>query len=85
MYFPYCMDLSKEDDINDEIWQHLHFKNIDALNILDRKKFCIDNIRQEIEFGCSPCPDILSSKFGEKTSIMFISTVYGLIFTNLQV
>jgi len=58
---------------------------MDSLDILDVNKFSIDLIRQEVNSGCSPCPDILTNDFGKKTSILFVSTVYGFIFNYLKV
>ena len=85
MSFSSIHSLSSQDVVNDEIWQYLHSKNTNSLHILDGNKFSIEKIRQEINLGCSPCPDILTDQFGKKPSIMFISTVYGLIFDYLQV
>jgi len=84
MSFSPKQKLSTQDSVNDEIWKHLH-SNFDALDILDKNKFSIERIRREINVGCSPCPDILTNNFGKKSSVIFISTVYGLIYDYLQV
>jgi hypothetical protein len=39
---------------------------------------------EEIDSGCSPCPDIISDNFGHKKSVVFVSTVYGLIHSKLE-
>ncbi|MHB1407445.1 MAG: hypothetical protein ACYCV0_17870 [Desulfitobacteriaceae bacterium] len=85
MNFPSSHRLSSEDNVNDKIWKHLHSMDLDSLSTLDGTRFSIDLIRQEVNSGCSPCPDILTADFGKKTSVMFVSTVYGLIYNYLQV
>lgn len=83
MGFPCSPDLVITDEVNDEIWQHLHLKNRNALDTFNHDKYCIKKIKEEITTGCSPCPDILTKDFGKKTSVLFISTVYGLIYKYL--
>jgi hypothetical protein len=73
------IDFAEVDKINNDIWRHIHITNPDALNILDNNKFGIGEIKKEIETGCSPCPDIVSKYFGNKPSVLFISTVYGYV------
>ncbi|EIJ78319.1 hypothetical protein PB1_12184 [Bacillus methanolicus PB1] len=70
--------------INNLIWRHLHYENLDAFEVLNPKKFGIEFIKGEINIGCSPCPDILTENFGKSISIMFVSTVYSLIHSYLQ-
>lgn len=71
--------LRRADQVNDLIWGHLHTNNTDAIQMFNPKKFDLDTIAQEINLGCSPCPDITSSLFGKKQSVLFLSTVYGKI------
>ncbi|MCZ2845228.1 MAG: hypothetical protein O2U61_01820 [Candidatus Bathyarchaeota archaeon] len=68
-------DFVEVDEINNDIWKHIHYSNSNALNTLDRNKFGMVEIKKEIETGCSPCPDIISKDFGIKPSVLFISTV----------
>ena len=79
MAFTNKLKLKMDDKINDEIWINLNTNDRAGLNLLDAKYFSIDNIIREINTGCSPCPDILTENFGSKPSVMFVSTVYGLV------
>ncbi|WP_044895871.1 hypothetical protein [Bacillus alveayuensis] len=79
MAFTNKLKLKMDDKINDEIWRNLNANDRAGLNLLDEKYFSIDNIIKEINTGCSPCPDILTENFGSKPSVMFVSTVYGLV------
>ena len=82
MAFNNDLQLKQEDVTNDRIWTKLNSK--EYLNLLDHKSFSIENIVKEIDTGCSPCPDILTKDFGVKPSILFVSTVYGLIYKYLN-
>lgn len=84
MQSPSPLQLIQQDPLNDEIWQYLHTQNTDALHLLNEEQYALDLIQQEIDTGCSPCPDILSADFGNQPSVMFVSTVYGLIHKYLQ-
>lgn len=77
-------NLCERDSINDLIWAHLHSENLDALEVLNPNKFGIELMKEEIKSGYSPCPDILTKNFGKSFSVMFVSTVYGLIHNYLQ-
>lgn len=83
MGFPQSINCLREDTINDKIWGYLHNTDRNPLDVLNPKKFSISNIIDELNTGCSPCPDILTSDFGGKPSVIFISTVYGLIYKYL--
>jgi hypothetical protein len=82
MAFMNDLPLKQVDRINDKIWTKLNRK--EQLKLLDPKSFSIKNIEKEIETGCSPCPDIITKDFGAKPSILFVSTVYGLIYKYLN-
>ncbi len=79
MPFPTQLPLSSKDAVNDRIWHHLHMRDYNALDVLNPERFSIDKIRNEIRTGCSPCPDVLTGEFGDRPSVVFVSTVYGLI------
>jgi len=83
MAFPREIKLPIRDSTNDRIWRHLQHST-EPLKDLDSGKFCVPKIIEEIETGCSPCPDILTEDFGTKPSVLFVSTVYGLIFKYLK-
>jgi hypothetical protein len=76
--FPQDIKLPVQDSTNDRIWQHLH-GSTKPLEDLCPSKFCIPKIIEELKTGCSPCPDILTGSFGREPSVLFVSTVYGLI------
>lgn len=84
MKSPFHHKISSFDPLNNEIWKYLHSTHTDSLSTLEQSKYSIDLMLREIQFGCSPCPDILTQDFGKKTSVMFISTVYGLIYEYLK-
>lgn len=73
------LNLKTNDIINDTIWGYNPLSKIEASKLIKQgfgeKGF--QSIENEIIKGCSPCPDIVSNYFGEKPSIMFISTVYA--------
>jgi hypothetical protein len=78
MAFPQDIKLPVQDSTNDRIWQYLQ-ESTKPLDDLCSTKFCIPKIIDEIGTGCSPCPDILTDGFGREPSVLFVSTVYGLI------
>ncbi len=83
MCFP-GFELVKIDKINDEIWQKKPEDIEKSLRHLNENKFGIGCIREEINKGCSPCPDILTENFGRNPSVLFVSTVYGHIHRNIN-
>ena len=78
MAFPQDIKLPVHDSTNDRIWHYLQ-ESTKPLEDLCPSKFSIPKIIDEINTGCSPCPDILTGGFGKKPSVLFVSTVYGLI------
>lgn len=79
MAFDKDKQLVQCDAINDYIWRSLNRGEANQLGLLNSKAVSFEKITKEIKTGCSPCPDIITSHFGEKPSVMFVSTVYGLI------
>ena len=81
--FPQDIKLPAQDPVNEQIWQHLQ-NSTTPLEDLCPSKFCVQKIKDEIKTGCSPCPDILTGDFGRKPSVLFVSTVYGLVFKYIK-
>lgn len=74
--FSYFTD--SKDQINEQLWQLYHQPDtFKPLKTLDKSKFSLRNIIKEIGTGCSPCPDIVTEKFGKTPSLFFITPFYN--------
>jgi hypothetical protein len=79
MSLPANISFPTKDAVNEKIWRYLHDGDLTPLDDLNTSRLGLGVIKQEIESGCSPCPDVLTAGFGTRPSVLFVATVYGLI------